>query len=61
MIVVRARPDEGGLYEGKDTERWPLEEAKRGVPDDVWQRAADLAPRGTRPARPRAAADRPHD
>jgi hypothetical protein len=55
------RVEEGGLYEGEDTERWPLEEAQRRVPDDVWRRAAGVGPRGTRPAGPGAAADRPHD
>src|SRR5262245_37853512 len=51
------RVEEGGLSEGEDTERWPLEEAKRRVPDEVWRRAAEVAPRGTRRAEPGAAAD----
>jgi hypothetical protein len=55
------RVEEGGLSEGEDTERWPLDEAKHWVPDEVWQRAAEVAPRGARPAGPGAAADRPHD
>jgi hypothetical protein len=46
------RVEEGGLYEGEDTERWPLDEAKRWVPDDVWRHAAEVATRGTRPAEP---------
>ena len=55
------RVEEGGLYEGEDTERWPLDEAKRWVPDDVWRHATEVATRGTRPAEPSAAADRPRD
>jgi hypothetical protein len=56
------RVEEGGLYEGEDTERWPLDEAKRWVPDDVWQRAVEVAPQDTCNAEPdSAAADRPRE
>ena len=37
------RVEEGGLQEGEWTDRWPLAEAQGQVPEDVWQRAAEVA------------------
>jgi hypothetical protein len=41
------RVEEGGQYEGADTERWPLAESEPRVPADVWQRATEVASQHT--------------